>query len=71
MASVAKKLRYSYRVVFCPETIGSIAFLSRNYETLKKNLVAGFVVTMVGDDRGFTFTQTPSASSITTELQNM
>lgn len=60
-----ENLYYSYRIVFCPETVGSIAFLSRNYETLKKNLVAGFVVTMVGDDRGFTFTQTPDASSIT------
>ncbi|MDC1051142.1 DUF4910 domain-containing protein [bacterium] len=57
-------LHYSYRIVFCPETVGSLAFLSRNYETLKENLVAGFVVTMVGDDRGFTFTQTPNANSI-------
>ena len=59
-----KNLRYSHRCL-CPETPDLSHFFSRNYETLKKNLVAGFVVTMVGDDRGFTFTQTPSASSIT------
>lgn len=58
-------LQYSYRIIYCPETIGSIAYLSKNYANLKENLIAGFVVTMVGDDRGFTFTQTPNANTIT------
>ncbi len=50
-----EKLRYTYRFLFLPETIGSIAYLSRFGERLKKNLKAGFVVTCVGDPGEFTY----------------
>lgn len=50
-----RNLRYSYRIVFVPETIGSIYYLSVWGEHLKKNLVAGFVVTTVGDPGAFTY----------------
>tara|TARA_B100001013_G_C24568745_1_gene425640 strand:+ start:28 stop:669 length:642 start_codon:yes stop_codon:yes gene_type:complete len=38
-----------------PETIGSIVYLSKNAEHLKENVIAGFNVTCVGDDRTFSF----------------
>ncbi|MES2353814.1 MAG: DUF4910 domain-containing protein [Pseudomonadota bacterium] len=47
--------RYSYRIVFVPETIGSICYVSRHLETLRRNVIAGFVVTCVGDDRAYSF----------------
>ena len=50
-----KKLKYTYRFLFIPETIGSIYSLSVNGEHWKKNLQAGFVVTCVGDDNPFTY----------------
>jgi aminopeptidase-like protein len=45
--------RYNYRIIFIPETIGSIVYLSRHLQDLKNNTVAGFNVTCVGDDRAY------------------
>ena len=47
------KTNLSYRFLFIPETIGSIAYLSKNYKKLKKNMLAGFVLSCVGDNRNF------------------
>jgi aminopeptidase-like protein len=45
--------RFTYRILFIPETIGSIVYLSRHLDEMKGNTVAGFVVTCIGDDRGY------------------
>lgn len=50
-----KKRKYTYRILFLPETIGSIAYINRNLNLLKKNLLSGFVITCFGDNRNFTF----------------
>jgi aminopeptidase-like protein len=47
--------RYTYRIVFVPETIGSIVYLSEHLEELKRHVVAGFNVTCVGDDRAYSY----------------
>jgi aminopeptidase-like protein len=46
--------RYSYRFVFIPGTIGSIAWLSRN-ESILHRIRHGLVITLLGDDSGFTY----------------
>ena len=46
---------YTYRFVFIPETIGSIVYLSQHIEHLKKNVIAGFNITCIGDDRCYSF----------------
>ncbi len=50
-----KPRRLSYRILFVPETIGSIVYLSRHLAELKKRVKAGFVVTCVGDDRAYSY----------------
>ncbi|MCF7945120.1 MAG: DUF4910 domain-containing protein [Spirochaetia bacterium] len=50
-----KTRKYTYRIVIIPETIGSITYLSRNYQVMKDKIVAGFNITCVGDDRAYSF----------------
>ena len=50
-----KERRFSYRIVFLPETIGSITYISKNFKKLKKNVIAGYVLSCVGDERSFSY----------------
>lgn len=49
------KTEYSYRIVFIPETIGSITYLSLNHNKMKKKIIAGFNISCVGDDRSYSY----------------
>ena len=50
-----KNRRYTYRIIFIPETIGSIVYLSRNLDYLKKYVIAGFNISCIGDDRCYSY----------------
>lgn len=63
-----KQRRYTYRILFIPETIGSITYLSRNLENMKKNTVAGFVLSCVGDDRTYSIVETKYGDTLTDRL---
>jgi len=59
-----KNLKYTYRFVFVPETIGSIYLLSVKGEHFKKNLVAGFILTCIGDPGKFTYKKSRDGNSL-------
>tara|TARA_Y100001970_G_C14259681_1_gene878904 strand:+ start:8128 stop:9420 length:1293 start_codon:yes stop_codon:yes gene_type:complete len=46
-----KKLEKSIRFIFIPETIGSISYLSLNLKRLKDNVIGGYNLSCIGDDR--------------------
>ena len=49
------ELRYSYRIVFIPETIGSLVYMSRNLDDLRAKTKAGFNITCIGDNRCYSY----------------
>ncbi|TDO96979.1 DUF4910 domain-containing protein [Marinomonas balearica] len=53
--SELKNRKYTYRIIVIPETIGSITYLSRNYRYMQRNVIAGFNVTCIGDDRSYSY----------------
>ena len=61
-------LRYTYRFLVIPETIGSIAYLSKNLVYLKKNVIAGFNVTCVGDNRAYSFLPTRNGNTLSDKI---
>jgi aminopeptidase-like protein len=48
-----KKLQKTLRFIFIPETIGSIAYLSKKINYLKRYTVGGFNLTCIGDEANF------------------
>lgn len=56
--------KHTYRIVFVPETIGSIIYLSRHLNYLRESVVAGFNVTCVGDDMSYTYLASRHGSTL-------
>ena len=59
---------YSYRFVFAPETIGPLVYLSSHLKHLRKNTIAAFNLTCVGDDRAVSFLSSRKGNTLTDKL---
>ena len=46
-----KNLNKTLRFIFIPETIGSISYLSKNFKYLKENIIGGYNLSCIGDER--------------------
>ncbi|EAJ1052698.1 DUF4910 domain-containing protein [Campylobacter jejuni] len=63
-----KERRYNYRFVIIPETIGSIVYLSKHLEHLKKHVKAGFVLSCLGDDHTYSLIHTPKENTLSDKV---
>ena len=59
-----KKLNFTYRFVLLPETIGSICYINKFKETLKKNMICGFNLSCVGDDKAYSHIESRSGNTL-------
>ena len=66
--SKIKNRQFSYRIVFVPETIGSIAFINNNLKHLKKNVYAGFNITCVGDERNYSYMPSRNGNTVSDRI---
>mgnify|MGYP001238654396 CR=1 FL=1 len=57
------KPKYTYRIIFIPETIGSIYYLSQNIDYLKPFVFAGLNINCVGDNNNWSFLPTKNGNS--------
>ena len=55
---------YTYRILFLPETIGAIYYLSQHLEALKKKCIAGFVLTCIGDEGDYSYLESREGNNL-------
>ena len=60
-----KKNFYSLRFLFLTETIGTIAYINKNFKNLKKNVIGGYVLSCVGDTNNYSYIPTKYSNTIT------
>jgi len=60
----SEERHYTYRIIFVPEMIGSIAYLHDNMAEMKVRTIAGFNITCVGDQRTWSFLPSRHGNSL-------
>ena len=58
------KLKKTLRFIFIPETIGSIAYLSKNLSRIKKFTIGGYNLTCIGDEKNHSCMMSKYGNSI-------
>jgi aminopeptidase-like protein len=60
--------RFSYRFLFTVETIGSILYISKHLERMKRDILCGWVLTCIGDNRTYSYVPTRSGKTLTDSI---
>lgn len=60
--------KYTYRIIFIPETIGALIYLKENIDHLKSSIKAGFVLSCIGDDGDYSCVHTPYNNTYTDKV---
>ncbi len=63
-----KNRKYSYRILFSSETIGTICYINKKLDLLKKNVIGGYVLTCLGDDNRYSYLKSKSGNSISDRI---
>lgn len=64
------KRKYTYRFIFVPETIGSIAYLNKNLNYLKTHMLAGYNLSCVGDNHHYSIVESRYANTLSDKVLN-
>jgi aminopeptidase-like protein len=62
--AVLEHRRLTYRFIFLPETIGSLAYLTLRGDHLREHMTAGYVVTCVGDAGPYTYKRSRNGDTL-------
>ena len=60
--------KYTYRIIFIPETIGALIYLKENINHLQKYVKAGFVLSCIGDDGDYSCVHSPYNNTYTDKI---
>ncbi|MCI6474518.1 MAG: DUF4910 domain-containing protein [Mucispirillum sp.] len=60
--------KYTYRIIFIPETIGALIYLKENITHLQKYVKAGFVLSCIGDNGDYSCVHTPYNNTYTDKI---
>ena len=61
---------FTYRLVLIPETIGSIIYLNKHLDHLKKNVFCGLNLSCVGDNNSYSFLMTRKGNTFSDKVAN-
>ena len=60
--------KLSYRLVFVPEMIGSIAYIAWRFGQLRQRTIAGFNLTCVGDERAYSYLPSRAGNTLADQV---
>ena len=66
-----KNRKYSYRILFTSETIGTIAYIHKKLKALRENVIGGYVLTCLGDNRTFSYLKSKSEKSLSDKIGSL